>query len=110
MPNYLAPWQRECDCHCPVHHRQMRLTYDNPRCACTIICATQPLTLIIDRWACALFLNQDGELRHVPVRPDGAWDWANTAEIDSRSEFYDAGVITEHLLRTLTHVLTTTGY
>ncbi len=57
MPIYLPPWQRPCDCCCPLHHRQPRVTYNDPGCACTITCATQPLTLLADRWDCALFLD-----------------------------------------------------
>ena len=108
MSVYLPPWQRSCDCCCPVHHRQLRVTYNDPGCACAITCATQPLTLLADRWNCALFLDPAGDLRFVPAQPNGTWAWENAAEIDSRSEFYDAGVTIEHLLRTAAHVLANT--
>lgn len=108
MPAYTPPWQRECDCRCPLHYRQHRLTYNDPGCGCHITCATQPLTLLADRWACALFLDARGDLWYVAALPNGVWLWENAGEIDSRSEFYHASVTIEHLLRTAAHVLTST--
>ena len=108
MPAYLLPWQRHCDCRCPLHYRQPRVTYNDPGCTCTITCATQPLTLLADRWNCALFLDAGGDLWFVPALFNGTWAWENAVEIDTRSEFYDAGVTIEHLLRTAAHVLAST--
>jgi hypothetical protein len=106
----MPPWQRHCDCRCPLPYRLPRLTYNDPDCACTITCATQPITLLADRWDCALFLDQGGDLWHVPAMPNGTRSWENAGEIDSRSEFYDASVSIEHLLRLAVHVLANTRY
>ena len=65
--------QRECECRCPLHYRQTRVTYNDPGCACTITCATQPITLIADRWDCALLLDQGGDLWYVPAMPNNIW-------------------------------------
>jgi len=108
MSAYIPRWQRHCDCRCPLHYRSVRVTYNDPGCACTITCATQPLTLLADRWDCALFLDQGGDLWYVPDLSNGAWAWENAGEIDSRSEFYEASVTIEHLLRTSAHVLAST--
>lgn len=105
MPTYLMPWQRPCDCRCLLHYRQTRVTYDELGCACTITCATQPITLLADRWSCALFLDQGGDLWHVPALTDGAWDWENAEQIDTRHDFYHASVAIEHLLRASAHLL-----
>ena len=105
MLTYLLAWQRPCDCRCPVHYRQTRVTYDESGCACTITCATQPITLLADRWGCALFLNERGDLWHVPALTAGTWDWENAAEIDNRHDFYHASVVLEHLLRASAHLL-----
>ncbi|MCZ7423779.1 hypothetical protein O7605_31785 [Verrucosispora sp. WMMA2121] len=102
---YIPPWQRLCDCRCLVHHQQPRTTYTDPDCACTITCATQPLTLLADRWGCALFLDHGGDLWHVPAMANGTFDWAYAAEIDSRHDSYDASRTIEHLLRQAAHVL-----
>ncbi|MFC7279601.1 hypothetical protein ACFQS1_37035 [Paractinoplanes rhizophilus] len=79
---HLMPWQRPCNCRCPVHANGTRLTYDEPDCACTITCVTQPITLLADRWGCALFLDQNGGLWQVPALPGGTWDW-ETPEIST---------------------------
>jgi hypothetical protein len=108
MTIYLPPWQRPCDCVCLLHRGQIRITYDDPGCACTITCATQPLTLLTDRWDGALLLDSGGDLWYVPRLPDGDWAWENAAEIDNRSELYEASVTIEHLLRAAAHVLACT--
>lgn len=105
MLTYLMPWQRPCDCRCPVHHKRTRLAYDEFGCACTITCATQPITLLADRWNCALFLDQAGDLWQVPALTDGTWDWGNAGEIDTRHDFYHASVVIESRLREIVHVL-----
>jgi hypothetical protein len=105
MSPYVPPWQRLCDCTCPVHFRSTRTTYDHAGCACTITCATQPITLLAERWSCALFLDYRGALWHVPVVFHGTWVWQNAGQIDDRSEFYEASVTIEHLLRACAHVL-----
>ena len=108
MSAYIPPWQRKCDCRCSLHYRSVRVTYNDPGCACTITCATQPITLLADRWDCALFLDQGGDLWYVPTLSNGAWAWENAGEIDSRSEFYGASVTIEHLLRTSARILAST--
>jgi hypothetical protein len=105
MLTYLMPWQRPCDCRCSLHFHRTRPTYDEPGCLCTITCATQPITLLADRWDCALFLDSDGDLWQVPALERGTWDWENAAEIDARHDFYDAGAVIEHLLRASAHLL-----
>lgn len=107
---YTFPWRRVCDCRCPLHYRLPRSTYDELGCACTITCATQPITLLADHWHCALFLNPAGQLWHVPAMPNGTWDWGNAGEIDSRHDTYDDAVIIEHLLRLSAHVLSKHPY
>ncbi|MEV6815116.1 hypothetical protein [Micromonospora sp. NPDC051296] len=104
---YIQPWRRLCDCRCLVHHQQPRTTYNDPDCACTITCATQPLTLLADPWDCALFLDQSGDLWHVPAMTNGTWDWTYAGEVDSRHDFYDASRLIAHLLRQAAHVLHT---
>lgn len=110
MPPYKWPWQRLCDCSCIVHYLTTRVTYDEPGCACTITCATQPLTLLADLWDCALFLDSRGDLWHVPVLAPGVWDWNSAAEIDTRSELYNASVVIRHLLQASLHLLATTDH
>jgi hypothetical protein len=102
---YTPPWQQVCDCRCPLHYGLPRTTYDERGCACTITCATQPITLLADHWGCALFLDQGADLWHVPAMANGNWDWENAGEIDSRAGFYQASRIIEHLLRQSAHVL-----
>ncbi|MDG4813970.1 hypothetical protein O7628_00410 [Micromonospora sp. WMMD956] len=102
---YTPPWQRSCDCRCLLHHHLPRTTYDEPDCACTITCATQPLTLLADRWGCTLFLDLAGDLWHVPAMTHGTWDWSNAAEIDTRSDLHNAGRLIEQLLRHVAQVL-----
>lgn len=110
MPGYLPPWQRPCDCRCPLHHRQPRTTYNEPGCGCTITCASQPLTLLADRWGCALFLDQGGDLWYVPALLGGTWSWEDAGQITSRSEYYNASVIIGHLLHAVAHILAATRY
>jgi hypothetical protein len=105
MLNYLSPWQRPCDCSCPLHNGQTRTAYDEPGCACTITCSTQPITLLADRWRCALFLDPRGDLWQVPTLTGGAWDWENAGEIDTRHDLYHASTVIEHLLRASAHLL-----
>ncbi|MFI5489240.1 hypothetical protein [Micromonospora echinaurantiaca] len=104
---HVHPWQRLCDCRCLVHHNLPRTAYNEPGCACTITCATQPLTLLADPWGCVLFLDQGGDLWHVLALANGTFDWDSAGEIDSRSDFYNASVTIEHLLRQAAHVLHT---
>ena len=102
---YIPPWQRPCDCRCPLHYQRLRTAYDEAGCACTITCASQPLTLLADRWNCALFLHPNGELWHVPAIFHGNWDWEAASKIDTRADFYEASVGIEHLLRLATQLL-----
>jgi hypothetical protein len=109
----IAPppaWQRHCDCRCRVHHRQIRDTYDDPGCTCTITCNTQPLTLLADRWGCALFLDNAGNLWQVPAAANlGTWNWEDAGEVDTRHDYYHASVVIEHLLRASAHLLANPG-
>lgn len=102
---YTPPWQRLCDCRCPLHYRLVRTTYNEDRCGRTITCATQPMTLLADHWGCALFLDEHGDLWYVNALVTGTWDWKGTGEVDGRSDFYDTSVIIQHLLRLSEHVL-----
>ncbi|MEU1756772.1 hypothetical protein ABZ436_29520 [Micromonospora matsumotoense] len=100
------PWQRLCDCRCIIHHQLPRTTYHEPDCACTITCATQPLTLLAAPWGHALFLDQHGDLWHVPALTNGTWDWAYAATIDTHADHHHATRTIEDLLRRAVHVLT----
>ncbi|WP_328468852.1 hypothetical protein OHA21_00210 [Actinoplanes sp. NBC_00393] len=102
----LPPWQRSCDCRCIAHHQLQRTSYDDPDCACTITCATQPTTLLAEQWGCALFLDKNGDLWAVTHLANSAWDWQHAAQIDTR-DLYDTHVTIEHLLRLTNHVLGT---
>ncbi|MDG6108783.1 hypothetical protein Daura_06295 [Dactylosporangium aurantiacum] len=102
---YTAPWQRLCDCRCPLHYRQTRITYHESDCACAITCATQPMTLLAEQWRCALFLDQDGDLWYVTAMPGGNWDWPNAAELNTRYNLDDSSVRIERLLRQAAHEL-----
>ncbi|MET8311579.1 hypothetical protein [Micromonospora sp. NPDC005173] len=102
---YTPPWRRVCDCRCIIHHRLPRTTYNEPGCACTITCTTQPLTLLAHQRGRALFLDQGGDLWHVPAMANGTWDWDNATEIDTRADVYDAGLVIGHLLRQAANVL-----
>ncbi|MEU8264678.1 hypothetical protein AB0C02_29175 [Micromonospora sp. NPDC048999] len=104
---YTSPWQRICDCRCPLHYRLPRTTYNEHACGCAITCATQPLTMLAYHWSCALFLHQGGDLWHVPAMANGTFDWANAAAIDDRARYYKASRIIEHLLRQAAAVLHT---
>ncbi|MDI5941451.1 MULTISPECIES: hypothetical protein [unclassified Micromonospora] len=100
---YTPPWQRSCNCRCLRH--LPRTTDNEPNYACTITCATQPLTLLADHWDCALFLDPAGDLWHVPTLTHGTWDRSNAAEINTRSDLHDAGRLIEQLLRHVAQVL-----
>ncbi|KXK59283.1 hypothetical protein AWW66_25140 [Micromonospora rosaria] len=104
---YTPPWQRTCDCRCIVHHRRPRTTYTEPDCACAITCATQPLTLVADRWGCALFLDPRGDLWHVPAIANGTWDWAHAAQTGTQPDRDGFSRLIENLLRHIAQVLAT---
>ncbi|WFE48889.1 hypothetical protein [Micromonospora sp. WMMD1155] len=104
---YTPPWRRVCDCRCIIHHRLPRTTYNEPGCACTITCATQPLTLLVHQLGRAFFLDQGGDLWHVPAMTQGTWDWDNAARVDTGADGYDAGSVIEQLLRQAANVLGT---
>jgi hypothetical protein len=102
---YTPPWQRLCDCRCPLHHGQTRTEYAEHGCGCLITCATQPMTLIAEQWGYALFLNKDGRLLAVSLIVGGSWEWGYTAEFDNRGDSYHASLIIEHLLHASAVVL-----
>ncbi|MBQ1011078.1 hypothetical protein KBX53_08970 [Micromonospora sp. M51] len=104
---HTPPWRRVCDCRCILHHRLPRTTYNEAGCACTITCATQPLTLVAHQRGCAFFLDQDGDLWHIPAMANGTWDWDNATKIDTRADVHDASLVIEHLLRQAGNVLGT---
>lgn len=104
---YTPPWQRVCDCRCIVHHHLPRTTYTEHDCACAITCATQPITLLAGPLECALFLDQEDTLWHVPAMATGNWDWANATQVDSRSEFFSVRPLIAHLLRRAPHLFRT---
>ena len=102
---YTPAWMRRCDCRCPVHHGYQRTTYTDEGCACTITCATQPMTLLAEQWDCALFLDNGGDLWFVNRLPGGQWDWSTADHIHEHHDFYDASLIIGHQLRQTATVL-----
>ncbi|MDG4838345.1 hypothetical protein O7631_17640 [Micromonospora sp. WMMD967] len=104
---YTPAWGNVCDCRCIVHYRLPRTAYNESGCACTITCATQPLTLLVHQRGRAFFLDQGGDLWQVPAMAVGTWDWDNTTKIDTRADVYDAGLVIEQLLRQAANVLHT---
>lgn len=85
------PYDRACDCHCPVHHGQPRLTYTNPRCHCLTTCASQPTTLLAPQTGGALFLDRDDTLWYVPGLQPGHWDWRCAVPVPAGSPLYETG-------------------
>ncbi|MEU7779180.1 hypothetical protein [Micromonospora parva] len=104
---HTPPWRRVCDCRCILHHRLPRTTYNEPGCACTITCPTQPLALVARQRGCAFFLDRNGGLWHVAAMANGTWDWDNATKIDTRADVHDASLVIEHLLRQAANVLGT---
>ncbi|AGZ41313.1 hypothetical protein [Actinoplanes friuliensis] len=97
---------RLCDCHCPAHSGSLRLAYTSASCKCLVTCSTQPVTLLVKEWACALFLHPDNDhLWFVMNVAHGQWDWESAGEIDERADMFDACGEIEGLLRRLTTVL-----
>ncbi|WP_144118360.1 hypothetical protein [Catellatospora sichuanensis] len=87
-----------CDCRCPQHHQLPRTTVNEPGCACTITCATQPMTLLVPQWRSALFLTPHG-MRFVNALDAGQWDWAESGQLDPGYADFPMGQLLEHLLR-----------
>jgi len=102
---HLPPWKQLCDCRCPVHHGFQRTTYNDERCACTITCATQPITLIAKQWDCALFLDHGGDLWFVDPLAPGLWDWSSAGHFREDHELYEASRIIERKLRQTATIL-----
>ena len=75
-------YQRACDCRCPLHHGQLRSTYNDPGCHCLTICASQPMTLLTPQITGALFLDRDDVLWFVPGLEPGHWDWRNATPVN----------------------------
>ncbi|GAA1843105.1 hypothetical protein [Asanoa iriomotensis] len=98
MP-YTPPRERLCDCRCPLHYRRPRNTYTEAACGCSVTCATQPMTLIVEQWNCALFLDTAGNLLYVDSLGHGSWAWDSAGEIDTRHDFFEASQVLERLLR-----------
>ncbi|GAA1843098.1 hypothetical protein [Asanoa iriomotensis] len=79
---FLRPYEQDCDCRCPAHRGQPRLTYNDSNCHCLITCATQPLTLLAPEVGGALFLNFHGTLWFVSAPEPGHWDWRHATPVD----------------------------
>lgn len=79
---YRSPYERHCDCRCPVHHGHLRTDYTDPGCHCLATCASQPMTLLAPQIGGALFLNWHGTLWFVPALEPGHWDWRYAAPVD----------------------------
>ena len=90
--------QRLCDCRCPLHHRMERTTFNQPDCACSITCATQPMTLLVEQWRVAVFLTADG-MYFVNAIEGGQWDWAESGLFDPDYDGFPMGQLLEHLMR-----------
>lgn len=39
---YRSPYERHCDCRCPVHYGHLRTDYTDPGCHCLATCVSQP--------------------------------------------------------------------
>jgi hypothetical protein len=102
----ISPQDRLCDCHCPLHQGFQRPDYNASGCACLVTCPTQPMTLLVDQWRCALFLHPgDGHLWFVMSLGHGQWDWESANEIDDRTDVFVAGQTIEALLRKITAIV-----
>lgn len=99
--SYTFPNHRLCDCHCPTHHGLSRVAYRESDCTCTITCATQHLSVIVEQWRCALFIDHHDTLIRVPATEDGNWDWANATALEDLGEQYERGELVEASLRAL---------
>ncbi|MBV1854590.1 hypothetical protein [Catellatospora tritici] len=95
--DYIPPAQRLCDCRCPLHHRLVRTVFNERGCACTITGATQPMTLLIEQWRCALFLTTEG-MHFVNAIEGGQWDWAESGRLDPSYDGFPMGQLLEHLM------------
>lgn len=63
-------------------------------------CSTQPVTLLVKEWSCALFLHPDnGRLWFVMSVDHMKWDWESANEIDDRADIFDVSRKIELLLR-----------
>lgn len=91
---------RLCDCRCPVHRGSTRPLFDLAGCACRLTCSTQPPTLVVREWRCALFLHPESDnLWFVMSAAHEKWDWGSANEIDSRSDFFEVSRPIETSLR-----------
>ncbi|MEU4423553.1 hypothetical protein AB0F81_23235 [Actinoplanes sp. NPDC024001] len=91
---------RLCDCRCPLHHRNSRSSYDSEGCACLMTCSSQPPTLVLQDWGCALFLHPDsGHLWFVMADADGGWEWDHANDVDARSDVFEVSRKIEDSLR-----------
>ena len=95
-----------CDCHCAVHHGTPRHSYDLESCGCLLTCATQPMTLVVKEWRCALFNHaSSGRLWFVMSAGPAAWDWGTANEIDDRADVFEAGTTIETFLHEIESVI-----
>jgi len=102
---HTPPWRRVCDCRCILHYRLPRTSYNESGCACTITCATQPITLLTNQWGRALFLDQGGDLWQALAMANGTWDWDRATKIVTQADVYSIGLVINHLLRQAANVL-----
>jgi hypothetical protein len=89
---------RACDCGCPIHRGQLRSTYDDPRCRCVTICASQPMTLLAPQINGVLFLGPDHLLWFVPGLEPGHWDWRNATPVHPGHPLDEIGDLISDLL------------
>jgi hypothetical protein len=102
----ISPSRRSCDCPCAIHHGHPRPAYCSDSCGCELTCSTQPVTLLVQEWHCALFLHPDtGHLWFVMVGEDGSWDWESANEIDGRADIFDISKNIERSLRRIESVI-----
>jgi hypothetical protein len=100
--------KKSCDCHCRVHHGHPRTSYSAKGCVCLITCSTQPLTLVVKEWGCALFLHPDsGQLWFVVSLAGEKWDWESADEIDDRADVFEISQVIEMLLHQMDAAIAT---
>jgi hypothetical protein len=91
---YRNPFERPCDCRCPIHQGSRRTAYDEPDCHCLITCASQPATLIVPEVGGILFLDYGLTLWFVPSLEPGHWDWQCAVPVGSK---HPLGKAADHL-------------
>jgi hypothetical protein len=73
-------------------------------------CSSQPVTLVVKEWGCALFLHPDTDcLWFVVSLPDEKWDWESANEIDDRDDFFESARTIGILLRQIDSAIKVTA-